>query len=115
MNGGTLGGARMTMEPRWSLRPVTPDDESFVRIVFHRAREPELAASGLSAEQLTALMDLQFTAQRAQAQRTHPTAVDHVVTVDGEPAGRIYLSWTEEDCRVLDFALLPAFRNRGVG
>lgn len=35
--------------------------------------------------------------------------------VDGEPAGRLYVARWEKELRIVDVALLPEFRGRGIG
>jgi ribosomal protein S18 acetylase RimI-like enzyme len=38
-----------------------------------------------------------------------------VILVGGEPAGRLYVARWPEELRIVDIALLPAFRGRGIG
>jgi ribosomal protein S18 acetylase RimI-like enzyme len=38
-----------------------------------------------------------------------------VIVADGEPAGRLYVARWEDEIRIVDIALLPEFRGRGVG
>lgn len=38
-----------------------------------------------------------------------------MIVVDGEPAGRLYVARWEREIRIVDIAVLPAFRGRGVG
>jgi ribosomal protein S18 acetylase RimI-like enzyme len=38
-----------------------------------------------------------------------------VIVVGGEPAGRLYLDRSGSELHVLDIALLPPFRGRGIG
>jgi ribosomal protein S18 acetylase RimI-like enzyme len=38
-----------------------------------------------------------------------------VVVVDGRPAGRLYVARWPEELRVIDIALLPEYRRRGIG
>ena len=35
--------------------------------------------------------------------------------MDGQPAGRLYVSREEDDIRIVDVALLPEYCNRGIG
>ena len=35
--------------------------------------------------------------------------------VDGEPAGRLYVDRRADEIRLIDIALMPAFRRRGIG
>ena len=38
-----------------------------------------------------------------------------MILVGGEPAGRLYVARWPEELRIVDIALLPRFRGRGVG
>ncbi len=38
-----------------------------------------------------------------------------MILVGGEPAGRLYVARWAEELRIVDIALLPRFRGRGVG
>jgi ribosomal protein S18 acetylase RimI-like enzyme len=57
----------------------------------------------------------QFEAQDTDYRRTRPQATFEVIEVDGRPAGRLYLDRREGTIHVIDIALLPPFRGRGVG
>jgi predicted GNAT family acetyltransferase len=38
-----------------------------------------------------------------------------VIDVDGAPAGRLYVHRGPSDIRIMDIALVPSFRGRGIG
>ena len=38
-----------------------------------------------------------------------------MILADGEPAGRLYVARWEDEVRIVDIALLPEFRGRGLG
>ena len=38
-----------------------------------------------------------------------------ILAAGGEPAGRLYVARWEEEIRIVDIALLPDFRGRGIG
>ena len=61
------------------------------------------------------LLDLQFRAQRQAWEAKFLGAEHELILVEGRPVGRIWLAWSPEDCRVVDVALLPEYRRRGVG
>ena len=62
-----------------------------------------------------AFVEAQFDAQDHHY-RTHYTHTSYdVIVVDGEPAGRLYVARWEREIRIVDIALLPAFRGRGIG
>jgi ribosomal protein S18 acetylase RimI-like enzyme len=98
-----------------SRRPVRPDDEEFLRRVYAGTRKQELAAVGWDDRQQAAFVATQFDAQHRAYQQAYPDATFDVVVVDGEPAGRLYLDEAPRETLIIDIALLPEFRGRGIG
>ena len=97
------------------LRPVRPDDDELLRRVFASTREAELTLVGWDAGQKDAFLRMQFDAQRRHYSEHYAGASFQVVEVDGSPAGRLYVARWPEEIRVVDIALLPEYRNLGVG
>jgi ribosomal protein S18 acetylase RimI-like enzyme len=97
------------------LRPVTDDDRQFLVDLYHSVREPELAHVPWDAATRRTFIEHQFSAQDAHYRRNYPSATLDVVEVDGEPAGRLYVHRGPSDIRIMDIALAPAFRGRGIG
>lgn len=105
----------MSVPPKVTLRPSTPEDRPFLARVYASTREQELAAVPFSAEQKAAFLEQQFTAQSLHYERHyHDTSFD-VVEVDGVPAGRLIVGRWAREIRIVDVALLPEYRGRGVG
>ncbi len=96
-------------------RDVTPGDEAFLRRLYASTRDDLAGIPGLDPTQLEVLVDLQFRAQRAEYRRVFPAASHQVVLVAGRPAGRLYLDRAPGVITVVDIALLPGFRGRGLG
>jgi ribosomal protein S18 acetylase RimI-like enzyme len=82
--------------------------------VYASIREPELEDSGLPREQWGPFIELQFQAQ-SHAYAAYRDTSFEVVLVDGDPAGRLIVARWPEELRVVDIALLPEFRGRGIG
>ena len=62
-----------------------------------------------------AFLTQQFEAQDAYY-REHYTGTSYdVILADGEPAGRLYVARWPDEIRIVDIALLPDFRGRGLG
>jgi ribosomal protein S18 acetylase RimI-like enzyme len=103
------------IETEVTLRPVRDDDLEFLFRVYAGTREEELAPVPWSPEQKEAFLRMQFDAQHAYYQEHYAGTDFGVVLADGEPVGRLYLArWTREH-RIVDIAILPAHRNRGLG
>ena len=39
----------------------------------------------------------------------------NIITLDGRPAGRLYICRLPDQLRIVDISLLPEFRGRGIG
>ncbi|NCT67992.1 MAG: GNAT family N-acetyltransferase [Rhodanobacteraceae bacterium] len=99
---------------RFGLRAIAAGDEAFLRRVYAGTRLDELAPLGWSAEQVDGFIAMQFEAQRRDYWRNYDTSRFHVVTCDGVDAGRLYVERRADELRVVDIALLPEFRRRGI-
>lgn len=98
-----------------TLRPVQPDDEPFLLSVYASTREEELAPVPWTAEQKQAFLAQQFAAQSAHYAQHYDGLSSDVILIDGERAGRLLVARWPEEVRIVDIALLPEFRGRGVG
>jgi GNAT superfamily N-acetyltransferase len=99
--------------PTVTLRPATIRDRSLMLRVYASVREPELERSGLPREQWGPFVEHQFEAQ-SQAYAKYPDTSFEMILVDDEPAGRLIVARWPEELRVVDIALLPEHRGRGV-
>lgn len=97
------------------LRPVTPADDEFLVSVYAATRAEEMAQVPWSDEQKTAFLRWQCGLQRNEYEATYPNQQCSVILVDDQPAGRIWISRSDDQMRLLDIALLEEFQNRGVG
>ena len=101
--------------PRVELRPAEDADRPFLREVYGSSREDELRPTGWTDDQKALFLDHQFEAQDTYYRANYDPASFDVVLVDGVPSGRLYVARWPEDIRIIDIALLPAARGRGVG
>lgn len=98
-----------------ALRDVRPGDERFLFEVYASTREDELTVLPWTAEQKRAFLLQQFSAQDRHYRQHYPGAVFRVIEVDGRCAGRLYTDRRDDEIRVIDIALLPEHRGRGLG
>jgi ribosomal protein S18 acetylase RimI-like enzyme len=103
------------LDSRATLRPVGPEDLSFLFRVYASTREEELALTSWDEGQKRAFLESQFAAQDAWYRERYPGATLDVIEVDGVPAGRFYVHRREREIRLMDVALLPEHRGRGIG
>jgi ribosomal protein S18 acetylase RimI-like enzyme len=97
------------------LRPVAEDDRAFLVDLYGSVREEELAPLEWDDTTKRAFVEQQFSAQDAHYRQNYPGASLDVIEVDGEPAGRLYVYRGRDDVRIMDIALAPPFRGRGIG
>ena len=97
------------------LRPVTAGDRAFLVDLYASVREPELAHVPWDDATRRAFVEQQFAAQDAHYREHYPGATLDLIEIDGEPAGRLYVYRGAGDIRIMDIALAPAYRGRGIG
>lgn len=98
-----------------TLRASTAGDEPFLREVYAGTRADELALVDWSNEQKAAFLDGQFRAQHTYYHEQMPGAAYDIILEDGVAVGRLYVDSRPDDIHVVDIALLPQHRNRGIG
>jgi ribosomal protein S18 acetylase RimI-like enzyme len=101
--------------PRAELRPAAPEDYEFLLDVYASTRADELAQVPWDDATKRAFCRQQYDAQKAEYDARFPRAQYDVILLDGRPAGRIWVARGGEEIRLLDIALLPWARRRGVG
>jgi GNAT superfamily N-acetyltransferase len=98
-----------------SLRPISAADTAFLTQVYGSARAEELAQVEWQPGQQQAFIEMQFAAQHAHYQQHYRDAMFAIIEHSGEAAGRLYLARWASEYRIVDIALLPPFRGRGLG
>ena len=97
------------------FRPMTDDDLPFLARVYISTRWEELQATGWSDDTKIAFLQQQFALQHEYYTANYDGADFLIILHDDQPAGRLYVVEWKDTIRVIDIALLPAFRNRGIG
>jgi ribosomal protein S18 acetylase RimI-like enzyme len=98
-----------------SLRPADAEDHAFLYELYCSTRLEELAAWGWDATQAAAFLQLQFRAQQLHYQTQFSHASHEIICHAGQPIGRLILDSSDQELRLVDIALLPAYRNSGIG
>lgn len=101
--------------PTHHLRPATPDDLGFQARLYASTREEELNAAQFPDEMREQFLAMQFHAQTTHYTKFHPDAEWLIIECDQATAGRLILDRAEDHFNVMDLALLPEFRGRGIG
>lgn len=98
-----------------NLRPVQDSDMDFLHEVYASTREEELLQTDWSPEQKKAFTMQQFGAQTLHYRKHYPNAQYFVIQSKQKAIGRLYLDYWTKEIRIMDIALLPAYRGKGVG
>ena len=98
-----------------SLRPITPEDESFLAGLYASTRTEELAQTNWSDEQKAMFCRIQFTAQTADYRANYPDASFQIIERNGVAAGRLLVMRSDDAIHVIDIALMPEHRGSGIG
>lgn len=99
-----------------ALREVEASDQAFLAGVYASTRAEEMKlATGWSDAQKRDFLHGQFALQDRHYRLHYPQAEHAVIEQRGAPIGRIVVNAGTAEIRLMDVALLPAFRNRGVG
>jgi ribosomal protein S18 acetylase RimI-like enzyme len=97
------------------LRPAGAADRELLFAVYASTRAEELAAVPWAPGAKDAFLRQQSGAQDAHYRQHYAGAVFLVIEVSGEAVGRLYVARWPREIRIMDIALLPAHRRRGVG
>lgn len=103
------------MTDQLTLRPISDDDLPFLERLYGSTRADEMAAVDWTDAEKEAFLAMQFRAQHRHYQAYYANADFDVIELDGEPIGRLYLDRRDDEIRIVDIALLPAYRGRGIG
>jgi ribosomal protein S18 acetylase RimI-like enzyme len=98
-----------------TLRQAQQSDRELLYGIYASTRTEELAVVPWSDEQKAAFLRMQFDAQDRHYRQHYPEAAYLVIESGGQAAGRLYVHRSEREIRILDVALLPAQRGRGIG
>lgn len=91
------------------------NDLLFLFELYVATRSDEIATWGWDEAQQTAFLQMQFAAQQRSYAMQFPGAAHQILQVDGQAVGRVLVWRSATEIRLVDIALLPAFRSRGLG
>ncbi len=98
-----------------TLRPVHHGDSEVLYAIYASTRTEELAQVEWNDVQKESFLRMQFDAQRSFYESEYPGAEFQIILVADESAGRLYVHRRDREIRIMDIAMLPAFRGRGIG
>ena len=99
----------------YSLRLITDSDRPFLKKVYYSTRETELDSIPWTQDEKDKFIEFQFNAQHNYFLSAYKGVEFLIIVVNNSKMGRLYLWKTERQIRIVDIALLPEFRNKGIG
>jgi len=97
-----------------NLRPEQEDDRDFRYQLFCDSRQPEFALL-LPPPVYQQVMQHQFHAQTVSYRNEFPQARFDIIELDAKPIGRIVVDRPGTMLHIIDQAIIPALRGRGIG
>jgi len=98
-----------------ALRPALSDDDPFLFEVYASSRGDDLTAMGWEAEPIRTFLETQYAAQQVFLKNDYPETNDNIIMLGSERIGRIVVLRSQQEIRLVDIALLPQYRNAGIG
>ena len=98
-----------------SLRPIRGADQEVLCRLYASTRQDEMAVVPWSEEEKASFLRMQFEAQHKYYQAVFPGAEFLMIERRGKPVGRLYLDRRDDEHRLIDIALFPEHRGKGLG
>jgi GNAT superfamily N-acetyltransferase len=108
-NDSTIPAARI------ELLPVASADYEDFLIQLYASTRDDIEFLALDAAQKKSLLEMQYLAQKQHYAEQYPEASHDIILLDNQPVGRIIVKRSAEELLGVDLALLPEYRNLGIG
>lgn len=102
------------LPPELRLRAALPGDDAFCRELYASTRD-DLRQLPMPTEMLAGLVAMQQRVHEEGRRRVYPDAEVLILEYGEQPAARVVLDAGGQDWRLVDLAVLPALRGRGLG
>ena len=105
------------MQPNlnYSLRDALPSDYEFLATLYATTRSDELDRAGFPHDQCAAFCRMQFEAQQRHYRMYFARANDQIVLLENGTVGRFLVTRAPDEIFLVDIALMPDYRNLGIG
>jgi ribosomal protein S18 acetylase RimI-like enzyme len=108
-------GAWAERPPNLRLRPIVDSDAQFLCDLYASVRSAEMALVDWPEETKRQFLADQFALQHRHYEKVYVGADFLLIEVDGLPIGRIYVYRSTGEIRLMDIAVIPNRRGRGIG
>ena len=97
-----------------TLRPATAHDETFLFQLYASTRD-EFSLLNWDEQQKQALIKMQYDARRFQYEESYTRAENSIILSGEIPVGRLFVNEIDREITLVDIALMPTYRNLGIG
>lgn len=108
----------MSWNTSLTYRPIQPEDPQDLTLLYQiyaSTRIEELALVDWDDQQKAEFLQMQFLCQHRYYQHQFDQAEFLLLFQDALPIGRLYVDRRRDEMHIIDIALLPEFRNQGIG
>ena len=98
-----------------TYRSATDADLSLLAEIYASTRAEEVATTGWPRQQQDEFLRMQFEAQHSHYKEHYPDALWLIIECNGKAIGRLYLEDWSKELRIIDIAILPSHRGKGLG
>ena len=103
------------MHKKIHFRPISEEDQTFLYSLYASTREDELTQTGWTNFEKENFLRQQFVAQHEFYMEQFSNAQFQIIQAENKPIGRLYIDHRSDEIRLIDIALLPEYRNQGIG
>jgi ribosomal protein S18 acetylase RimI-like enzyme len=97
------------------FKAISEEDMAFLLYLYSTTRWQEVLQAPWDDEQRHAFLKQQFDAQHFHYQKHYLDAEYLVIIKDNQNIGRIYIDSGEASIGIIDIALIPEFKYKGIG
>jgi ribosomal protein S18 acetylase RimI-like enzyme len=98
-----------------NLRSFSASDTPFAQSVYASTRVEEMKLVDWTDDQKDAFLQMQYEAQTKHYAIHYPQAEYKIIQLGDQPVGRLIVENRTDHYLIIDIALLPEYRNRGIG
>ena len=98
-----------------TFRLIAESDLEFLYRVYASTRQEEMALMPWGDDEKDAFLRSQFQFQQQHYRQSYPDATFAVVMLGDDEIGRLYVQRHQNEILIIDIALLPEHRGKGIG
>jgi GNAT superfamily N-acetyltransferase len=98
-----------------ATRSVEAKDQRFLVELYKSSRGDDLRGLGWDEQRISEFLDMQYEAQQNFYDSDYRDAADELILLEDKPIGRLLIESRPHEIRCIDLALLPEYRERGLG